>query len=101
MVEFAGAKDATSVEAMFSAAAGATDIPSLLPFERWSIERAYSPDVVVDKTYVRHAGFLQSVQDFDAAAFRSVPPLQDTSTRIHAAMCLCRAKEHVLLLSCS
>ena len=58
------------MDAMFSAATTAADIPSLIPCERWSIERAYSPDVMVDKTYVRHAGFLQSVQDFDAAAFR-------------------------------
>ena len=48
------------------------DIPSLIPHERWAIEAAYAPDVTVNKMYVRFAGFLPSVEAFDAGAFRSV-----------------------------
>jgi hypothetical protein len=43
-----------------------------VPAERWDIEAAYSPDVATDKMYVRHAGFLRSVDAFDADAFRWV-----------------------------
>jgi len=46
------------------------DIPSLIPHERWAIEPAYAPEVTVDKMYVRFAGFLPSVEAFDASAFR-------------------------------
>lgn len=48
------------------------DLPSLVPHERWAIEPAYAPDVALDKMYVRFAGFLPSVEAFDADAFRSV-----------------------------
>ena len=41
-----------------------------VPAERWDIEAAYSPDVAIDKMYVRHAGFLTAVDAFDADAFR-------------------------------
>ncbi len=51
-------------------ASGQADIPSLIPFERWAIERAYAPEVTVGKMYVRFAGFLPSVEAFDASAFR-------------------------------
>lgn len=66
----AGSKDACGLEAMFLAAVAGQDIPSEVPHERWSIERAYAPEVAVDKMYVRHAGFLSGVQEFDAATFR-------------------------------
>lgn len=66
----AGSADAKSPDQMFEAALAAEDIPSLIPHSRWPIERVYAPDVAVDKMYVRHAGFLSSAQDFDAAAFR-------------------------------
>ena len=48
------------------------DLPSLIPHERWAIEAAYAPDVAPDKMYVRFAGFLPSLEAFDAGAFRSV-----------------------------
>ena len=56
---------------MHAAAVAGADVPSQTPFERWSMERAYSPEVAIDKVYVRQAGFLTGVQNFDAAAFRS------------------------------
>ena len=65
-----GHEDATSLDAMHSAAVGGSDIPRLVPHERWTIDSSYAPEVTVDKMYLRHAGFLQGVQDFDAAAFR-------------------------------
>lgn len=55
---------------MFSAARDAADVPCLVPHERWSIDAFYSPEVSVNKMYVRQAGFLQGVQDFDASIFR-------------------------------
>ena len=48
------------------------DLPSIIPHERWDIEAAYAPDVAVGRMYVRSAGFLPSVETFDAGAFRSV-----------------------------
>lgn len=37
---------------------------------RWDIEVAYAPNVAINRTYVRHAGFLSAVDSFDADAFR-------------------------------
>ena len=47
---------------------------SQVPAERWDIEAAYLPDIVTDKMYVRHAGFLRAVDAFDADAFRCEQP---------------------------
>lgn len=55
---------------MHAAAVYAKDIPSQIPFERWSIEAAYDPSVSIDKMYVRQAGFIQGVDKFDANIFR-------------------------------
>lgn len=48
----------------------AVDVLQQIPHERWAIDRFYSPDVSVGKMYVRHAGFIDSFDQFDAAAFR-------------------------------
>ena len=66
----AGLKEAGGMDEFFANHVKETDLPSLIPFERWSIERAYSPDVTPEKMYVRHAGFLAAVDKFDASAYR-------------------------------
>ena len=66
----AGAQDCTGMDQMFAAASSGVDIPRLVPNERWAIDSFFSPEVTVDKMYVRHAGFIQGVQNFDAAVFR-------------------------------
>lgn len=48
----------------------AMDLPEQIPLERWPINRVYSPDVSINKMYVRFAGFLPHGDCFDAAAFR-------------------------------
>ena len=60
----------TSSGAFLAAAMAGDDLPRLIPAERWDIEAAYAPDVAIDHTYVRHAGFLSAVDCFDAEAFR-------------------------------
>ena len=59
-----------SLTAMHSAAVSGNDIPCQIPFERWSIEAAYDPTVAIDKMYVRQAGFIDGVENFDASVFR-------------------------------
>lgn len=66
----AGLKESTSAEGMFSAAQSSADIPCMVPHERWSVDSYFAPEVAVNKMYVRHAGFLQGVQNFDASVFR-------------------------------
>ena len=51
-------------------AARGADLQTVIPLERWSLERCYSLDVAVDKMYARFAGFIPDVESFDAAAFR-------------------------------
>lgn len=58
------------LQGFWEKASGQADIPSLIPHERWAIERAYAPEVTVEKMYVRFAGFLPSMEAFDANAFR-------------------------------
>lgn len=60
----------TSSGSFLAAALAGDDLPRLIPSERWDIEAAYAPDVAIDHTYVRHAGFLAAVDCFDAEAFR-------------------------------
>ncbi|KAK9803996.1 hypothetical protein WJX72_011444 [[Myrmecia] bisecta] len=72
-------------EEFWTGAKHAQDIPELIPFERWSLERLYSPEVAVDKMYARFAGFVAGVDQFDAAAFRlsnSESALMDPQGRI-------------------
>ncbi len=59
------------MQGFWNKASHTADIPSLIPHERWAIEAAFVPDVAVNKMYVRFAGFLPSVEAFDADAFRS------------------------------
>lgn len=60
------------VHGFWDKALHSADLPSIIPHERWDIEAAYAPDVAVGRMYVRSAGFLPSVETFDAGAFRSV-----------------------------
>ncbi|KAK9803914.1 hypothetical protein WJX72_004698 [[Myrmecia] bisecta] len=48
------------------------DLPTIVPLDRWDIERAYSPDAASAKMtmYVRFAAFCGGVGDFDAALFK-------------------------------
>ncbi len=64
------APSTTSTGSFLAAALAGDDLPRLIPAERWDIEAAYAPDVAIDHTYVRHAGFLAAVDCFDAEAFR-------------------------------
>lgn len=61
------------MEGFWAQAARAADLPAAIPFERWSLERAYSPEVAVNKMYARFAGFVPDAAEFDAAAFRRAP----------------------------
>ena len=65
-----GAEGVGSVHKFWNQAVQAVDLPQQIPHERWDIDRFYSPDVSVGKMYVRHAGFIDSFDQFDAAAFR-------------------------------
>ena len=58
------------LESFWEKACKEADIPCLVPNERWAIEKVYSPDVIVNRMYVRFAGFLPNVEAFDAALFR-------------------------------
>ncbi|PSC74792.1 Polyketide synthase [Micractinium conductrix] len=58
------------VSEFWHAAIVGADLPTVVPHNRWSIERHYSPDVAVNKMYVRFAAFLPGVDTFDAALFR-------------------------------
>ena len=51
---------------------GSAELQSVVPFDRWDMERAYSPDMGADnmRFYARFAAFCTGVQLFDAAAFR-------------------------------
>ena len=69
MHAFAGTGEG-SLTAMHTAAVCGKDIPCQIPFERWSIEAAYDPTVAIDKMYVRQAGFIDGVENFDASVFR-------------------------------
>ena len=66
----AGPEGGAGAEGFWAQALRGADLPGEVPFERWSIERAYAPDVAVDRMYARFAGFVSGVADFDAAAFR-------------------------------
>ncbi|PSC67708.1 non-ribosomal peptide [Micractinium conductrix] len=58
------------VSGFWNAAIVGADLPTVVPHNRWPIERHYSPDVAVNKMYVRFAAFLPGVDTFDAALFR-------------------------------
>lgn len=66
----AGPEGEDGVEGFWAGATRAADLPTAIPFERWSLERAYSPEVAVDRMYARFAGFIPGAAEFDAAAFR-------------------------------
>ncbi len=66
----AGVEGYGSVSGFWNQAVSAANLPQQIPHERWAIERFYSPDVSVGKMYVRYAGFIDSFDRFDAAAFR-------------------------------
>ena len=65
-----GPEGEDGVEGFWAQAAHGADLPAAIPFERWSLERAYSPEVAVNKMYARFAGFIPGAAEFDAAAFR-------------------------------
>lgn len=97
---YPGAAATRSVAGFWSTAIDADDLPTVIPYNRWAIERHYSPDVTgggreggnlvvcseqawwrcanrtllyfhaVEKMYVRFAGFIPDVELFDAALFR-------------------------------
>lgn len=67
---FTGPEEEGGPSGFWSKAARGADLQQLIPLERWSLERCYSPDVAVDKMYARFAGFIPGVEAFDAAAFR-------------------------------
>lgn len=48
------------------------ELQAVVPYDRWDMERAYSPDMGADnmRLYARFAAFCTGVQLFDAAAFR-------------------------------
>jgi acyl transferase domain-containing protein len=66
----AGPEGSAGPEGFWAQAAAGADLPAAIPFDRWSLERVYAPDVAVDKTYARFASFIPGVAEFDAAAFR-------------------------------
>jgi acyl transferase domain-containing protein len=47
-----------------------SDLQTVIPHERWSVESVYAPEVTVGKMYVRFASFIPGVDEFDCAAFR-------------------------------
>lgn len=67
---FSGPEEENGPTGFWSKAARAAELQQLIPLERWSLERCYSPNVAVDKMYARFAGFIPGVEAFDAAAFR-------------------------------
>ena len=56
---------------MIDGANMANDFQTIVPHERWDIERAYSPTVTLDSMtmYTRFGAFLSAVMHFDANAF--------------------------------
>lgn len=67
---FSGPEEESGPKGFWSKAARGAELQQLIPLERWSLERCYSPNVAVDKMYARFAGFIPGVEAFDAAAFR-------------------------------
>lgn len=56
---------------MIDGANMANDFQTIVPHERWDIERAYSPTITPDSMtmYTRFGAFLSAVMHFDANAF--------------------------------
>ena len=61
-----------SGDAFWGAFTGSAELQAVVPFDRWDMEPAYSPDMGSDnmRFYARFAAFCTGVQLFDAAAFR-------------------------------
>ena len=63
-----------SPEAFWNLLRNGVDAIGEIPRDRWDVDRFYDPDPTAPgKMYARHGGFVQDVEQFDAAFFRITP----------------------------